>query len=768
MAVNIFSVRHLSPGAAFHLQKFLDEIQPEAVLIEGPSDANEWIPHFVSPKTKPPVALLAYTQELPVHTILYPFAEYSPEYIAALWGTKHKSRTEFIDLPCSIFIALEREPLAEKPMKEKPDLYEQWAQLSGYEDYETYWEAEFEHNLNYQAYQKAIFEFGKSMRILDIPGRENLIRESFMRRRIAEVIAAGIPPEKIAVITGAYHTAALNTEVTETEQQPSLPVMSDAEYLALPSVPVSITLMPYSNLRLSSRTGYGAGNSSPRYFKLMWDAMRGELLHSEKSNDPSKSLETLAHQFFTETARYMRNEGTFRSTAEVIEAVRLAQGLASLKNQSMPTLKDLRSAAITCLGQGEVSVVSKAMAAVEVGTEIGALEEGVSRTAIQDDFYRQLQELKLNPYKSAAAQELELDLRENRSAKTEKSQWLDLHRSYFLHRIHALGISFAKPVPIRQESATWKELWILQWTPEAEIEIVESSLKGESLELAASYSMKESLDESKTVSEISSVLEQASCCGIPSLFALAVSAIQAFAADSDSFADIAAALGTISSTIQYGDIRRMETASLFPLLSQLFLHGTLIAADNAHCNQKTARELFHSFHIFNKVSLDHYETLDEAPWIGVLREIAERDDLAPPLSGYGCAILLERNMISEAELEVIVLRRLSPGIEADIGAGWFEGLAARNHYGLLSRSAVWKLLNTYIETLDSEEFIKALVFLRRTFADFSVQEKRIICDNLGDLWNLSGAAIENKLSAEYSEDEKAVLNELSDFSFDDF
>ncbi len=183
MAVNIFGVRHLSPGAAFHLQKFLDEIQPEAVLIEGPSDANEWIPHFVSPKTKPPVALLAYTQELPVRTILYPFAEYSPEYIAALWGTKHKSRTEFIDLPCGIFIALEREhiaaeqedtkeevPTAAKPVQEKPGLYEQWARLSGYEDYETYWEAEFEHNLNYQAYQKAIFEFGKSMRSLDIPG----------------------------------------------------------------------------------------------------------------------------------------------------------------------------------------------------------------------------------------------------------------------------------------------------------------------------------------------------------------------------------------------------------------------------------------------------------------------------------------------------------------------------------------------------------------------------------------------------------------------
>jgi hypothetical protein len=568
-----------------------------------------------------------------------------------------------------------------------------------------------------------------------------------MRRQIAKVIADGIPAEKIVVITGAYHADVLNTE---------LPAMTDAELKALPSMSTTLTLMPYSNLRLSSRTGYGAGNRSPRYFGMMWKAM------------PAEALDTLPHIFFTEVARYMRREGTFKSTAEVIEAVRLSQGMASLRQQSAPSLDDLRMAAVTCLGQGELSVVSKAMAAVEVGTEIGELAEGVSRTAIQDDFYKQLTDLKLEKYKSSVAQDLELDLRENRNAKSEKAQWLDLHRSYFLHRLASLGVSFVKPVFTKQESATWKEVWVLQWTPEAEIEIVESSLKGESVEVAAAHSMKEALDGGKTVSDISRIIEQASLCGIPSMLDLARNALQAFTVDSDSFADIATAVGDLSSTISYGDIRRMDVTGLIPLLSQLFLRGTLIVADNAKCNHQAAQELFHHMHVFNKVSLDHYEVVDDTGWLAALRQMADRDDLSPALSGYACALLLERNLVSGDELEVMIVRRLSPGIDADLGVGWFEGLAARNHYGLLSRAQIWELLDKYIETLDSEEFIKALVFLRRTFANFSPQEKRVICDNLGSVWNISGEAVENKIAAEYSESEKATLENLNEFNFDDF
>lgn len=95
----IFGIRHLSPAGAWHLRELLDKLMPELVLIEGPSDFSEEIVCLPDKNTKPPVAIMAYTSEPPVRTILYPFARYSPEYQAVLWAHENRRECRFIDLP---------------------------------------------------------------------------------------------------------------------------------------------------------------------------------------------------------------------------------------------------------------------------------------------------------------------------------------------------------------------------------------------------------------------------------------------------------------------------------------------------------------------------------------------------------------------------------------------------------------------------------------------------------------------------------------------
>src|SRR5215210_569560 len=102
----VFGVRHLSPAAAHHLRRVLEEVRPTAVLVEGPSDATEQIKHLVHKDTRPPLALLAYTRERPVRSILYPLAEYSPEWVALTWGVRSKAAVRFIDLPAAVFLEL--------------------------------------------------------------------------------------------------------------------------------------------------------------------------------------------------------------------------------------------------------------------------------------------------------------------------------------------------------------------------------------------------------------------------------------------------------------------------------------------------------------------------------------------------------------------------------------------------------------------------------------------------------------------------------------
>ena len=85
--IHLFGVRHLSPNAATHLLQFLRQAPNLNVSsVEGPADATPLMPQMAQKGVKPPIAMLGYTTELPIETVLYPFASYSPEYQAICWG----------------------------------------------------------------------------------------------------------------------------------------------------------------------------------------------------------------------------------------------------------------------------------------------------------------------------------------------------------------------------------------------------------------------------------------------------------------------------------------------------------------------------------------------------------------------------------------------------------------------------------------------------------------------------------------------------------
>ncbi len=767
--VRVFGVRHLSPAGAYHLRTYLDEIKPTAVLVEGPSDANAFIGQLTKSGVKPPVALLAYTGSLPVRTLLFPLAAYSPEYQAFVWANKRGVPCEFIDLPTDRSLALLglREKGGEDDVEEdavekrrahagwQHSLYESIAELADEPDYEAYWERHYEHAGSQGAYHQAIHAFSASMRELTEAEERtsapqelayNELREAFMRRRICEVMAAGHEPNRIVVIVGAHHASAVDL---------SLPAMTDAELGKLPSVPTSLTLMPYTYYKLSSHSGYGAGNQAPAYYQLFWECLTG---------GKSDELPTI---YMTRLATLLREAGTYRSTASVIEAVRMSEALASLKGGSRPTWKDLRDAAVVCLGNGDYAVIAEALARIDVGTEIGKLPEGVSQTPIQDDLNRELKRLKLEKYKTAVAQDLELDLRENRRVKSEEAAYLDLNRSVLLHRLEILGIGFARKQAVHQESASWAERWVLQWTPEAEIQAVESTLKGETIQIAAAYVIHERLQQCENLAEAAKLIRVSCECRLVEAMGESTRALQELATEAGNFEQIAGAAFELSALVRYGSVRRLETESLVPLLKQLFLRGALLLVDSANCNDDAARGMAAAIQQLHAVAQEHYEEVDEAQWRTRLRELATRDDRNAKLSGFAFAILLERDEISADECSQEVSRRLSPGVPADLGAGWFEGLSMRNRYALLSRAALWEQLDLYVQSLEDEPFYRSLVFLRRAFADFEPRERASVTELLGDLWGAGAEQTSEELLQPLGEEEKKKLDELNEFDFGD-
>lgn len=781
---------------AWQLRSFLDRIRPSVVLIEGLSDASDLIPAMTRKGTRPPIAILAYTDTLPVRTLVYPLATYSPEYQAIRWANEQRVPVEFIDLPSENFLGLQdaeieriekarqkangsvpaesdlassdgpqspaalpsdapgspqAEPDLQRPETEpKRSLYERVAIQAGERDYETYWERHFEHNSADNSYRGAAFEFGAALRELDDDTprwrAENLVREAFMRRRIAETIAAGHEPKRIVAVVGAFHASVLSGD---------LPAMSDAELAGLRKRSSQLTLMPYSYFRLSTQSGYGAGNRAPAYFELLWRSLQ------------QGGVNELSRLYLSLVARQLREAGTHRSTAEVIDAVRLAETLSALKNGLAPTLADLRDAAITLLGQGELSTVKDALARVDVGTAIGELPVGVSQTSIQSDFERELSRLKLQKYKTTVQQELSLDLRENRQAKSAEAGFLDLNRSTFFHRLRILQVPFARSAPTRQQAATWAENWTLQWTPESEIALVEAVLLGETVELATAYSFQSRLGHCESIAEAAVLVRDACQCGLMTSMELARRRLQELAATSSDFCAVARAAWQLSLVVRYRDVRRFDPEPLLPLIEELFVQGSLALFASANCDNAAVKQMLVAIDELNRVGLELHDRVDEPLWVEQLQRLADADDRNPLLSGTASAILLERGLIDNEALAREVSRRLSRGVPADLGAGWFEGLALRNRYALLARQTLWEQLAEYIASLDEDQFRRALVFLRRAFGPFSPREKRHIAENLGECWSVHVDTASDLIEQPLTEQETETLDKLNEFNFDD-
>ena len=67
-------IRHHSPVGAHYIRELLRERKPERLLIEGPADFGRLIDMIADPGLRPPFAVMAYTTEAPVRSVLYPFA----------------------------------------------------------------------------------------------------------------------------------------------------------------------------------------------------------------------------------------------------------------------------------------------------------------------------------------------------------------------------------------------------------------------------------------------------------------------------------------------------------------------------------------------------------------------------------------------------------------------------------------------------------------------------------------------------------------------
>jgi len=723
-APHIFGIRHHGPGSARSLRSALEALSPDCLLIEGPPEAEAVLSLAAHPETKPPVALLLYDPEKPQRAVYFPFAVFSPEWQAIRFGLARSLPMRFMDLPQSIQIGLQAEeearaaasaPQADaSPSSPEPaacpesapslrrDPLAHLAQAAGYSDSEPWWEHLVEHRQGGHDVFAAILEAMTALRDAALtsglqeahPLREQR-REAHMRQTIRAAQKEGF--QRIAVVCGAWHAPAL-------VKRP--PTKDDAALLkGLPRRKIAATWVPWTYGRLAQDSGYGAGIESPGWYDFLW--------HLRPTAATARSA-AVATDWLVNVARLLRGEDLDASSASVIEAVRLTESLAALRQRPLPGLPELNEAARAVLCFGDDLPLRLIERKLIVSERLGEVPGETPAVPLAQDLVREQKRLRLPP--EAGQRPLDLDLRKPN----------DLDRSRLLHRLTLLEIPWGRAERQRgAQKGTFHELWRIQWQPEFALALIEAGVWGNTLDTAAAARVCQRAEAAAELPELTALLDAALLADLPAAAAQVMSRLQAVAAVASEVVHLMVALPPLANILRYGNVRQTDAAMVAGVVDGLVARICIgLPGACGSLNDEAADTLFgHLLAAHDAIALLQ-RAEHTAAWHAVLRQLADSPNLHGLIAGRACRLLLEAQQLDTAEAARRLGLALSTANAPDLAAAWVDGFLRNSGLRLLHDDALWGVLDDWVSALSSDHFTAVLPLLRRTFSTFENAERR--------------------------------------------
>ncbi|MGW5493941.1 DUF5682 family protein [Streptomyces olivaceoviridis] len=767
----LLGVRHHGPGSARAVRTALDAARPAAVLIEGPPEADALIPLAADPGLRPPVALLAHAVDEPGRSAFWPFAEFSPEWVALRWALEQGVPARFIDLPATHTLAWQKEadesrhdggddgdggdegdddgddagesgpapdPGSGHGEQVRVDPLAVLAEAAGYDDPERWWEDVVEHRGPgardpFAPFAAVAEAMGALRERYGAGGRpRDLVREAHMRLRLRD--ARKEFGDAVAVVCGAWHVPALRERTTVTADRALLK--------GLPRTRTDLTWVPWTHRRLARSGGYGAGIDSPGWY--------GHLFHA-----PDRPVE----RWLTKVARLLREEDRIVSSAHVIEAVRLAETLAALRGRPLPGLGETTDAVRAVLCDGSDVPLALVHDRLVVGDVLGEVPESAPAVPLQRDLARQQRSLRLKP--EALERELELDLRGD----------TDAGRSRLLHRLRLLGVGWGEPARSRGSTGTFRETWRLRWEPELSVRVAEAGVWGTTVHAAARAKAEADATAARALAEVTALAEQCLLAGLPDALPVVMRVLADRAALDTDVGHLAQALPALVRSLRYGDVRGTDTGALAEVAAGLAervfvgLPPACVALDTDAAEEMRGHvDAVHTAVGLLTESLTGVSTgtadggaaepteggngtgaaatdgavgegADAAAgggglrgrWRAVLRVLALRDTAPGVIRGRAVRLLLDDGALAPEEAARLMGLALSPGTPPSAAAAWVEGFAGGGGGLLLVHDErLLALLDTWLTGVPADAFTDVLPLLRRTFAAYEPGVRRTL------------------------------------------
>jgi len=726
--VEVFGIRHHGPGSARSLIAALEEYQPDAVLIEGPADADPLLRWVLADGMTPPVALLGYAPDRPQSAAFWPYAVFSPEWQAMIFALRRGIEVAFCDLPAYAVLARWRQNAAaddndhddlEEPdgasevalpaaLVEDQDPLALLAEAAGYDDPERWWDDLVESRLDSSSPFPMITDAMAELRmIMGQSGRHGdreARREAYMRQKIRDALKRG--RERVAVVCGAWHAPVL--------RWPLPPAAGDARTLrGMPRRKITLTWVPWTHQRLASATGYGAGVASPGWYHHLWIA-------------PDQPIV----RWLTKVAQALRERDLPVSSAHVIEAVRLADTLAGLRGRPLAGLAEVTEATRAVLCDGDELAVRYVTDHLVVGQALGSVNDAVPTVPLEADLVSTCRTLRIK--REAQLRLHDLDLRRP----------IDQARSQLFHRLQLLGLRWIVPAESSvQSQGTFRETWESQWQPEYSIAIVEASVWGTTVESAATARVQRIVEDGSLV-ELTQAVERCLFADLPRALDQLLAALADKAALDADVVHLMDALPALARAQRYGDVRQTDTRALRKVSEVLVVRICTglrqavanLDADNAATLRRRIDAVNTAIGLLAESRRDAATPLVLAQpdlrsrWLETLGTMIDRTDVHGLLNGRIVRLLLDAEQLGDAPVRV--QRALSAGVPAADKAAWVDGFFADGALLLIHDAELRGLLDEWICQLDDAQFVDMLPLLRRTFGTFAAAERQAIAGRI--------------------------------------
>jgi hypothetical protein len=691
--VEVLGIRHHGPGSARAVAAELDRLRPDAVLIEGPADADPLLPWAFRDGMEPPVALLGYAASDPSRAVFWPFAVFSPEWQAIRWALAHDVPLRCCDLPSGAVLA---EPKDERPERFRGDPVAALAEAAGYDDPERWWEDLVEQRSHDgQGPFPALTEAMAAVRE-GVP-EESLHeqrREAHMRQVLREVLKSGAA--RIAVVCGAWHAPAL--------AGPLPPASRDAATLrGMPKLKSALSWVPWSHSHLAFASGYGAGVTSPGWYHHLFSV-----------------TDRPVTRWFTRVAGELRREDLPVSSAHVIEAVRLAETLAVLRGRPLAGLAEVTEATRAVLCEGDETALRLVTDRLVVGEALGTVPDDAPSVPLAADLTALARRLRLK--QEPAERALDLDLRRE----------IDLDRSRLLHRLTVLGVAWGTPrTSDVRGTGTFRESWSLRWQPRLAVAVVEASLWGTTVPAAATARLLNRAHEAAGLAEVTEGVEQALLADLPDALPGLIATLDARAAADLDVLHLMEALPALVRSLRYGDVRGTDTSALTRVADGLSVRiSAALPAAVGGLDDDAAKELrgrLDEVHaaLALRAGLPGGEPVRDR-WLDLLANLLSRNDVHGLVAGRLLRLLLDADRLGSGDVADRLHRALSQGVAAPAKGAWVEGFLGGGGLLLAHDSVLLGLVDGWVSGLADPEFTDVLPLLRRTFSTFETGERRTI------------------------------------------